>query len=111
MENKMESQMTDPVGVQTELEFTEIEVNIPFFKIRERPFIGILISKEDRDEASPVILAEDSEGSRFHLGGYSIVQFFDNFYEKGKVCRITYIEKTKTNNGRSVNSFKFEVVK
>jgi len=91
--------------------YTEIDVQIPFFKIIEKDFEGYLLQMEEREDNDTILLAETLAGEKVYLGGYSILKFYNNFYSEGLKCQIHFKGKVKSSNGRMVNDFGFAMEK
>jgi len=118
--NKMKEEVnqnipTPEVDSNEGFNFEDIDADIEFYPVKEAVFIGKLLKKEERETTSGVIehylLGEDSSGKKWNIGGASIIKFFDNFYTKNRVCRIEFDGQARTNNGRTVNKFKFAMAK
>lgn len=88
--------------------YKKVEVNIPFVKFAQGESFEGTIQKEDvNDKGERFCIGETSEGELVKLGGFQVMNFFDNFYN-GKQCRITFKEKTTSKSGREVNLLEFE---
>ncbi len=98
---------------ETDFNFTEVDADIEFFKVKEEPFLGTLLGieeyKNDQSEPEKCVLAKDINGKKCYLGAHSIIKYYEHHYVAGKVCKIVFDGQNRTNNNRTVNKFKFYI--